>query len=143
VVYLARSVMPNSVEVIEAYGPVRQIVCTPSQLNQIFLNLIINASQAIEGEGRITLATREESGFVRVDIADTGTGIPLEIQERIFEPYFTTKPEGVGTGLGLNIARDIARAHGGDITVDSRPGHGATFTVMLPIEAAGGMQRAA
>jgi signal transduction histidine kinase len=143
VVYLAKSVIPNSIDVVEAYGPLRQIVCTPSQLNQIFLNLIINASQAIEGEGRITVATREEGQFVRIDVADTGTGIPLEIHERIFEPYFTTKPEGVGTGLGLNIARDIARAHGGDITVDSRPGHGATFTVMLPIEAAEGIGAAA
>lgn len=143
VVYLARSVIPNSVDVVEAYGPIRQIVCTPSQLNQIFLNLIINASQAIEGEGRITVSTREESGFVRVDVADTGTGIPPAIQERIFEPYFTTKPEGVGTGLGLNIARDIARAHGGDITVDSRVGHGATFTVMLPIVADGDLRAAA
>ncbi|NJD87614.1 MAG: HAMP domain-containing histidine kinase [Betaproteobacteria bacterium] len=142
VVYLAKSVIPNSIEVVEAYGPIRQIVCTPSQLNQIFLNLIINASQAIEDRGRITVATREEAGYVRVDVADTGTGIPPEIQERIFEPYFTTKPEGVGTGLGLNVARDIARAHGGDITVDSRPGHGATFTVVLPFEA-GGETRAA
>lgn len=137
VVYLAKSVIPNAIEVVEAYGPIRQIVCTPSQLNQIFLNLIINASQAIEGGGRITVSTREESGFVRVDVADTGSGIPLELHERIFEPYFTTKPEGVGTGLGLNIARDIARAHGGDIAVDSRPGHGATFTVMLPIDEGG------
>ena len=135
VVYLAKSVIPNSIEVIEAYGPIPQIVCTPSQLNQIFLNLIINASQAIAGSGRITVATRRQAGFVRVDVADTGTGIAPQILGRIFEPYFTTKPEGVGTGLGLNIARDIARAHGGDITVESEPGRGATFIVMLPIEA--------
>lgn len=135
VVYLARSVIPNAIEVVEAYGPVPQIVCTPSQLNQIFLNLIINASQAIEGNGRITVSTREEAGRVRIDVADTGTGIEPAILERIFEPYFTTKPEGVGTGLGLNVARDIARAHGGDITVESVPGHGATFTVRLPIDA--------
>jgi signal transduction histidine kinase len=143
VVYLARSVIPNSVEVTEAYGPIPQIVCTPSQLNQIFLNLIINASQAIEGDGRITVSTREEMGFVRIDVADTGSGIDPAIVERIFEPYFTTKPEGVGTGLGLNIARDIARAHGGDITVDSAPGHGATFSVFLPIGNEAGMGRAA
>ena len=143
VVYLARSVIPNAIEMIEAYGPLPQIVCTPSQLNQIFLNLIINASQAIEGEGRITVSTRREGAFVRIDVADTGTGIPPEIAERIFEPYFTTKPEGVGTGLGLNIARDIARAHGGDITVDSQPGHGAMFTVLLPIEANEAMAKAA
>jgi signal transduction histidine kinase len=143
VVYLAKSVIPNAIEVVEAYGPIPQIVCTPSQLNQIFLNLIINASQAIEGGGRITVATREDAGSVRIDVTDTGTGIPEEILERIFEPYFTTKPEGVGTGLGLNIARDIARAHGGDITVASAPGRGATFTVLLPVEAGDEMARAA
>lgn len=137
VVYLARSVIPNAIEVVEAYGPLPQIVCTPSQLNQIFLNLIINASQAIEGNGKITVSTREEGAFVRVDVADTGCGIPPAIQERIFEPYFTTKPEGVGTGLGLNVARDIARAHGGDISVQSVPGEGATFTVLLPRDAVG------
>ena len=135
VVYLAKSVIPNAIEVVEAYGEVPQIVCTPSQLNQIFLNLIINASQAIEGPGRITVSTREEAGQVRIDVADTGCGIPAAILERIFEPYFTTKPEGVGTGLGLNVARDIARAHGGEITVASTPGEGATFTVRLPLEA--------
>ena len=135
VVYLARSVIPNAIEVVEAYGALPQIVCTPSQLNQICLNLIINASQAIEGPGRITVSTREEGGQVRIDVADTGTGIAPALLERIFEPYFTTKPEGVGTGLGLNVARDIARAHGGDITVASPPGEGATFTVRLPLEA--------
>jgi len=117
-------------------------MCTPSQLNQIFLNLIINASQAIEGSGKITVSTREEGEFVRVDVADTGCGIPADIRERIFEPYFTTKPEGVGTGLGLNVARDIARAHGGEITVQSVPGEGATFSVLLPREA-GAVARAA
>ena len=81
------------------------------------------------------MSTREEAGRVRIDVADTGSGIPAAILERIFEPYFTTKPEGVGTGLGLNVARDIARAHGGEITVASTPGEGATFTVRLPLEA--------
>lgn len=143
VAYLARSVIPNSIELTEAYGPIPQIVCTPSQLNQIFLNLIINASQAIDGSGRITVSTREERGFVRVDVADTGSGIDPDIVELIFDPYFTTKPEGVGTGLGLNIARDIARAHGGEITVDSAPGHGATFSVFLPIGTGADMGRVA
>jgi len=143
VVYLARSVIPSEIEIIEDYGPVPRIVCTPSQLNQIFLNLVVNASQAIEGEGRITVSTRWEGDFVRIDVADTGTGVPTEIIGRIFEPYFTTKPEGIGTGLGLNIARDIARAHGGDITVESRPGEGAVFSVFLPVEVGDELAKAA
>lgn len=143
VVYLARSVIPSEIEIIEDYGPVPRIVCTPSQLNQIFLNLVVNASQAIEGEGRITVSTRWEGDFVRIDVADTGAGVPTEIIGRIFQPYFTTKPEGIGTGLGLNIARDIARAHGGDITVESRPGEGAVFSVFLPVEVGDELAKAA
>ncbi len=108
---------------IEAYG---------SELNQVWTNLVANAVEAMSGEGILTLRTHLEDRRVVVEVTDSGPGIPEEVLPRIFEPYFTTKPPGQGTGLGLHIAYDIVGRHGGDLRVDSRPGQ-TTFRVFLPL----------
>ncbi len=116
-------------------GEIPAITCSPSQLNQVFLNLINNAAQAIEtGSGEITLSTRvEDPEHVAVEIADNGKGIPPEIISKIFDPFFTTKGVGKGTGLGLSISYKIIEQHGGRISVDSTPGQGTRFTIVLPL----------
>ncbi|MBI5910814.1 MAG: HAMP domain-containing histidine kinase [Betaproteobacteria bacterium] len=133
VVYIARSVIPGRVRVVEAYADVPPIHCNGSQLNQVFLNLITNAAQSIEGAGTVTIRSSVEHGRVRVDVTDTGSGIAPDVLPQIFDNYFTTKNECEGTGLGLAIARDIVRNHGGNIEVDTGVGQGTTFTVWLPI----------
>ena len=143
VVYIARRVIPGRVRVVETYAYVPPIHCNGSQLNQVFLNLITNAAQSIEGAGTVTVRSSVEHGRVRVDVADTGSGIAPDVLPQIFENYFTTKAEGEGTGLGLTIARDIVRNHGGDIEVDTRVGQGTTFTVWLPITGAQALPKAA
>ncbi|MCZ2079053.1 MAG: hypothetical protein HUU41_18315 [Bryobacteraceae bacterium] len=111
-----------------------EIECYPGLLNQVFANLLVNAGQAIEGEGKITVTTRRENDFVHVSIADTGKGIKPEDRGRIFARGFTTKPIGEGTGLGLAITREIVEdTHGGSIDFESEPGMGTTFHVRLPI----------
>lgn len=135
VVYVARGVVPSRVQIVERYGSVPPLRCNLSQLNQVFLNLINNAAQAIEGEGLVTVTTRREGPMILVDVADTGSGIAPEVLPHIFEDYFTTKPAGEGTGLGLPIARGIVQDHGGEITVDTRQGTGSVFTVRLPFDA--------
>jgi signal transduction histidine kinase len=120
------------------YGVLPPIYCLPAQLNQVFMNLLVNAGQAIEGPGEITLTTEcLEPGNVCIRISDTGKGIPETSVERIFEPFFTTKPVGQGTGLGLSLVKDIVERHGGRIEVASQVGKGTTFTVVLPIEPPG------
>ena len=116
-----------------AYGPIPQITCLASQLNQVFMNLLINASHAIKESGVITIRTGVEGDWVWVSISDTGSGIPPEIMNRIFEPFFTTKPVGSGTGLGLSLSYGIVNKHGGRIEVSSTLGAGTTFTVHLPV----------
>lgn len=117
------------------FNDIPAITCSPSQLNQVFLNLINNAAQAIEsGSGEITLATRMEGAdHVAVEIADNGKGIPPEIMSKIFDPFFTTKAVGKGTGLGLSISYKIIEQHGGSISVDSTVGQGTRFTIVLPL----------
>ena len=110
-----------------------EIDCFPGQLNQVFMNIIINAVEAIaKKEGRITIETSKENGHVVVSIQDTGDGMHENIQSRIFEPFFTTKEVGKGTGLGLSISYGIVEKHGGSITVESAPGKGADFRIILP-----------
>jgi two-component system NtrC family sensor kinase len=116
------------------FGNIPEIICFPQQLNQVFLNLLINAAQAMETQGNITVRTWSDNDWVCVSVADTGKGIPDEMQGRVFEPFFTTKEAGKGTGLGLSISADIVRKHGGEITVTSTVGSGATFTVRLPLK---------
>jgi PAS domain S-box-containing protein len=122
-------------EVIKDYGAPPPIRCMPFQLNQLFMNLLLNAAQAIPTQGRITLRTGWEGERVWVDVEDTGTGIPTDVLPRVFEPFFTTKPVGRGKGLGLAVAYGIVQAHSGDITVrNNGNGVGSTFRVTLPIE---------
>jgi signal transduction histidine kinase len=118
------------------YGDIPPITCSPSQINQVFLNLINNAAQATDaGQGVIQLTTRREgAGHVAVEVADNGKGIPPDILPRIFDPFFTTKEVGKGTGLGLSIVYKIVEQHGGRIGVDSTVGVGTRFTVVLPLQ---------
>ncbi|HEU5398065.1 MAG TPA: ATP-binding protein, partial [Gammaproteobacteria bacterium] len=130
---LARNVLKNKVEVVRQYNGLPRIACMPSQLNQVFLNLLTNAAQAIEDRGRILVRTESDQEWLRVIVQDTGKGIPPEVLPKIFDPFFTTKPVGQGTGLGLSISYQIVQQHGGDIRVTSQPGKGARFTVQLPL----------
>ena len=115
------------------YGEIPQLLCYPQQLNQVFMNLLINASQAIEQWGEITIRTWTDQESIFVAIADTGAGIAAENLPKLFEPFFTTKDVGVGTGLGLSIVREIIDNHHGEIMVESAPVKGTVFTVRLPL----------
>ena len=119
-------------KVVKEYGGPPQIECYPSQLNQVFMNLLINAAHAIEDKGQITIRTGHDAADLWVEIEDNGKGIAPEHLGRIFEPFFTTKPVGKGTGLGLSLAYGIVKKHRGRIEVSSRPGQGSTFRVILP-----------
>lgn len=133
VIYIARSSIPTRIAIIEKLGTLPPLSCNPSQLNQVFLNLITNAAQAIPDKGQIFISTWQEANEIGIEIADTGTGIPKEVMPRIFETFYTTKPCGIGTGLGLSIAKDIIENHGGSITVDSEVGRGSIFRIKLPL----------
>ena len=130
---IGHNLLKHRIEVVKQYGDVPQIECSPSQLNQVFLNLLTNAAQAIEGEGRIYLHTLPEDGGVGIRVLDTGCGMSEEVRQRIFEPFFTTKPVGKGTGLGLSIVYRIIEEHGGRIEVRSAPGKGSEFVIHLPL----------
>ncbi len=116
------------------YGELTPIKCYPQQLNQVFMNLLVNAAHAIEKHGNITIKTWQEDGFIFASVSDTGHGIPNDELNKIFEPFFTTKEVGKGTGLGLSITYDIVKKHDGDIFVESEVGAGTTFTVRLPVK---------
>lgn len=130
---IGKNFLKNRIEVHKEFGDVPAITCAPGQINQIFLNLIKNASDAIEGKGEIYLTTREEGDVVVIEIKDNGPGIPEEVMAKIRDPFFTTKEVGKGTGLGLSIVDKIINSHLGELTIESEPGEGATFTVRLPI----------
>jgi two-component system, NtrC family, sensor kinase len=115
------------------YGALPEVECLPSRLNQVFLNLLVNAGQAIDANGRVLIETGVEGDEAWIAVEDTGCGIPKENLNRIFEPFFTTKPVGQGTGLGLSLSYSIVRKHGGRIEVDSEVGRGTRFTVRLPL----------
>ena len=125
--------LKRDVRVHRDYGEVPPFPCFPSQLNQVFLNLLVNARQAIDGPGQIFVTTRVVDGYAHVSIRDTGAGIPAEHLSKIFDPGFTTKGVKVGTGLGLSICYRIVRDHQGELRVQSEQGKGATFTVVLPL----------
>jgi two-component system, NtrC family, sensor kinase len=116
------------------YGQLPPVKCLVSQLNQVFMNLIVNASHAIEESGVISIRTGVNGDWVWITVSDTGTGIAPEHLSRIFEPFFTTKPVGQGTGLGLSLSYNIVKKHGGRIEVQSELGKGTSFTVHLPID---------
>jgi len=117
------------------YEDLPRVSCVPQELMQVFLNLLLNASQSFDGAGTIRLTARLEGDHVLVEVTDDGAGIDPAIVERIFEPFFTTKPIGEGNGLGLSIARQIVINHGGTIQVRSEPGRGTTFSIRLPAKA--------
>ena len=131
---LLRYKLKEGIEVVKDYGDLPAMDCFPSRLNQVFMNILVNALEAIEAEGRITITTRTEGDHAILRFADTGRGIRVEHLERIFDPGFTTKGVGVGTGLGLSISYRIIADHRGSIAVSSEPRKGAVFTIRLPIE---------
>ena len=120
-------------EVIKDYGQLPEIECLPSELNQVFMNLLVNAGHAISERGVITLRTGCEDSGVWIEIADTGSGIEASHLQRIFDPFFTTKPVGLGTGLGLSLSYGIVQKHHGRIEVASEPGRGTSFRIHLPL----------
>jgi len=123
-------------EVVRDYGDIPDIECLPSQLNQVFMNIVVNGAHAITGgRGRITIRTGvlEDGSQVWVEIADNGSGIAREHMARIFDPFFTTKPIGTGTGLGLSLSYGIIQKHNGRIEVQSEVGQGTTFRIILPV----------
>lgn len=123
----------HKADVVKEYAQIPEIECLPFQLNQVFLNLMVNAAQAIKDHGTLRLATGQEDGWIWVEVADTGSGIAPEHMKRIFEPFFTTKEVGKGTGLGLSVSYNIVSKHNGRIEVESELGKGTTFRVCLPI----------
>lgn len=123
----------KSVRVAMDLGPLPAITCNAARVNQVVMNLLTNAIDASSEGGTVTIRTRAEGDCVRIEVSDTGCGVPAEIRGRIFDPFFTTKAIGQGTGLGLSISYGIVKDHGGTIEVDSTPGHGATFIVRLPL----------
>ena len=130
---MARNEIKYKAEIERDYGELPLVECIPAQINQVFLNLLVNAAQSIDGQGRITLRTRRIGPEVAISIIDTGRGIPEALRTRIFEPFFTTKTVGQGTGLGLSISYGIIQKHGGRIEVDSTVGQGSAFTIWLPV----------
>jgi two-component system, NtrC family, sensor kinase len=130
---LVNHLLKERVTVHRKFGELPPVECVRSQIDQVFLNLLANAAQAITGPGAITIETRAEDGCAVVAVSDTGAGIAPEVIGRIFDPFFTTKPIGEGTGLGLSISYEIVKKHGGEIRAESPPGGGATFTVRLPL----------
>ncbi|WP_303290088.1 ATP-binding protein [Marinobacter sp. SS5-14b] len=120
-------------EVIREFGELPEIECIMSQLNQVIMNLLVNAAHAIEEFGKITVRTRHTNGNVEIEVEDTGKGISEEHLNRIFEPFFTTKPIGKGTGLGLSLSFNIVEKHNGKIEASSTPGQGTRFRITLPV----------
>ncbi len=120
--------------VTKDYGDLPEVECYPQQLNQVFVNLLVNAAHAIDNEGEIRIVTRSVDGYAEIKISDTGKGIPEENLSKIFDPFFTTKEVGKGTGLGLNVAYNIIKKHNGTIDVESTVGTGTTFTIKVPVQ---------
>jgi signal transduction histidine kinase len=139
VVDLARRMaMPKGVEV--AFAPLADalvLVSDPGQVRQVLVHVVTNALQAVGPQGRVTISLERENQAVLFRIQDDGPGIPQDIRDRIFDPFFSTKPPGQGAGLGLSVSRDILERLGGAITVTSRMGEGTTFTIRLPLGEAG------
>lgn len=134
---VARNEIKYKAEVVKQYAGLPEISCMSSQINQVFLNLLVNAVQAIEIKGVITIRTGQENQEVWVEVTDTGVGIEPKNLTQIFNPFFTTKPVGKGTGLGLSVSYGIVQKHGGRIEVHSEVGKGTTMRVCLPVKQLG------
>jgi signal transduction histidine kinase len=130
---IGRNVLKNKVEVVKDLAQLPDIMCAPSQLNQVFLNLFTNAAQAMETQGKLFIKSWHDADKLHISVSDNGKGMPPEIVGRIFDPFFTTKPVGEGTGLGLAITHQIIQQHGGEIRVESRLGEGTSFHISLPL----------
>lgn len=129
---LAAHAFSGRIEVVRALGEVSPVRCIAAQINQVILSLVMNAVQAMDGQGTLTVRSGADDAQVWFEIADDGCGMTEEVRARVFEPFFTTRPVGQGTGLGLSLAWDIVAAHGGRIDVSSTPGEGSVFRVWLP-----------
>jgi signal transduction histidine kinase len=130
---LVRSLFKERVALQSTLADVPLVLGDSSQLNQVFMNLLVNAAQAITTKGQVDVALWSDTDWIYLSITDTGCGIPPENLSRLFDPFFTTKKQGEGTGLGLSISYGIVQRHGGRIDVHSAPGEGSTFTVVLPV----------
>ena len=124
--------LSTGVEVVRQYEGARELYCSSALLNQVVMNIVGNAADAMEGRGRVTIRTASDDETYTIEITDTGPGVPEALRERIFEPFFTTKPVGSGTGLGLAIAFSVVEAHKGALAVGSGPNGGARFTITIP-----------
>jgi signal transduction histidine kinase len=125
--------LKSRISVVREFGNLPKIRCYPNQLNQVFMNLFVNAAQAMPDRGELKIKTFQQNDNAIIEISDSGSGIPEEHLEKIFDPGFTTKGVGVGTGLGLSIVYNIIQKHKGEISVDSTIGKGTTFTIKLPM----------
>jgi two-component system NtrC family sensor kinase len=132
VLVLLKHKMSGRIQVERRYGPERSLSCYAGRLNQVFMNLIANAADAIHGKGKIVITTGQTDDAYRISVRDTGKGIPEAIRGRIFDPFFTDKPIGQGTGLGLAISYGIVQDHHGTIEVQSQEGAGSEFTIRIP-----------
>jgi len=130
---IVRNELKYRAEVIKDYGELPMVECLPTQLNQVFMNLLVNAGQALPDRGTITLRTGRNDSQVWIEVSDSGVGMSPETVQRIFDPFYTTKPVGQGTGLGLSVSYAIVKKHNGHIEVESTPGSGSTFRIVLPI----------
>ena len=130
---LLRNRYKNRIEISRDYGNIPLLECFPGQLNQVFMNIISNAIDAIEDKGVIIISTSKSNGFIQINIKDSGSGMPENIKAKIFDPFYTTKEVGEGTGLGLSISHGIIEKHGGSISVQSEAGNGTEFIINLPL----------
>jgi len=131
---LLRNKYKNRIEIVREYGQLPPVECYPGQLNQVFMNILSNAIDAIEERGTITIATEKSNGKITIRIRDNGKGIPENIRAKIFDPFYTTKEVGSGTGLGLSISHGIIEKHKGNIKVISDVGKGSEFIITVPVK---------
>jgi len=132
VLLFLRHKMEGRIEVERRFGSTENLSCFAGELNQVLMNVIANAIDAMKGAGKITITTNCEEGHFTISVRDTGDGIPESIRNKIFDPFFTTKPVGDGTGLGLAISYGIVKAHNGSIEFVSKEGEGTEFIVRIP-----------